>query len=115
VLLVEDYRDAREMYAEFLQVNGLEILEAPDGPTGLAQIAVGKPDVVVLDVGLPSIGGQVLRRIRGDPETRNVPVIMISAANAESFVSEAISAGAPMALSKPLLPPGPRPRLADRW
>jgi len=105
VLVVEDYADAREMYVNFLELNGMEVVQAPDGLTALAHLSAGRPDVVVLDINLPQLDGiEVLRRIRGDPETVNIPVIVVSAGIRDSLTCTPLVTGATLAFAKPLLP-----------
>ena len=65
VLLVEDNADTREMYASFFGSEGFRVLEAGDGLQALCQLAGERPDVMLLDLGLPRLNGvQLLRVIR---------------------------------------------------
>jgi two-component system CheB/CheR fusion protein len=65
VLVVEDHQDGREALAMLLRLNGHEVLEAPDGKSGLALARQRRPDVVLLDIGLPDVDGyEVAREIR---------------------------------------------------
>src|SRR5437763_4102025 len=86
VLLVEDYADAREMYTEYLEHAGYEVLAASDGAQALAQAAAVAPDVVVLDFALPDIDGfEVARRLRAEATTSGIPIIMFSAHDPAEF------------------------------
>lgn len=68
VLLIEDNRDAREMFRMMLELAGHEVLEAEEGVTGLDMLRSMRPDVAVIDVGLPGLNGyEVARRFRADP------------------------------------------------
>ena len=79
VLLVEDNADTREMYASFLGAEGFRVLEAEDGLQALCQLAGEKPDLMLLDLGLPRLSGvQVLRAIRQQPRLADLPVVVVS-------------------------------------
>jgi CheY-like chemotaxis protein len=79
VLLVEDDDAAREMFAAALRLAGYHVRTAPDGVSGIRLIEFFKPDVIVLDLGLPGATGfEVLHELRSDPRTRRTPVIAVS-------------------------------------
>lgn len=105
VLLVEDYADAREMYAEYLARAGFKIIEAADGEEGLNTALEAVPDLIVLDIGLPKIDGlTVARRLRAEAATARVPIIALSANTLLHFAPLALEAGCSVAMSKPCLP-----------
>jgi DNA-binding response OmpR family regulator len=80
VLVVEDDEMVAEVVRINLEADGYTVLHAPNGAAALAAIAERRPDVVVLDVMMPEIDGwTVLERLRDDPTTANLPVIMLSA------------------------------------
>jgi DNA-binding response OmpR family regulator len=80
VLVVEDDEMVAEVVRINLEADGFTVLHAPNGAAGLAAIAEHRPDVVVLDVMMPEIDGwTVLQRLRDDPATATLPVIMLSA------------------------------------
>lgn len=79
VLLVEDNADTRGAYATFFGSEGFRVLEASDGLQALSQLAGEKPDVMLLDLGLPRLNGvQVLRIIREQPRLADLPVVVVS-------------------------------------
>ncbi len=79
VLLVEDNADTRGMYATFFGLEGFRVLEAGDGLQALSQLAGEKPDVMLLDLGLPRLNGvQLLRFIRQQPRLADLPVVVVS-------------------------------------
>jgi CheY-like chemotaxis protein len=79
ILAVEDDADIRDFYRSFLREEGHEALLAADGRQAL-ELARQKPDAIVLDLGLPEMDGyQVLERLRSDPDTRDIPVIIVTA------------------------------------
>lgn len=79
ILAVEDDADIRDFYRSFLREEGHEALLAADGREAL-ELARQQPDAIVLDLGLPEMDGyQVLERLRSDPDTRDIPVIIVTA------------------------------------
>ena len=80
VLVVDDEDAVRGLVAETLAGNGLELREAADGEEGLAAVASRRPDVIVLDLMMPKLDGfSVLERLQEDPETRSIPVVVLTA------------------------------------
>ena len=81
VLLVDDLQEQREIYAAILQHAGLSVLEASDGKTALDLALAHLPGVMLLDLCLPDIDGfEVIRRLRSEPRTRPIPVLLLTAA-----------------------------------
>jgi len=79
ILAVEDDADIRDFYRSFLREEGHEALLAADGREAL-ELARQHPDAIVLDLGLPEMDGyQVLEHLRSDPNTRDIPVIIVTA------------------------------------
>jgi DNA-binding response OmpR family regulator len=105
VLIVEDFVDSRDMYMEFLQAQGFEVIGAEDGLAALRAIETSAPDVVVLDVALPKLDGlSVLRKLRADARYARLPVLTLSASLGADYQQAAMAAGATAALEKPCLP-----------
>lgn len=101
VLLVEDDRDTREMYSEFLSHSGMRVREAPSGRRALESASEQCPDVVVTDIAMPGMDGlELSRRLRSSAPTRDVPIIAVSG-NASERAREA---GANVVLEKPCPP-----------
>ena len=101
VLLVEDDRDTREMYSEYLSYSGLTVTEAATGRRALEKVKAQLPDVVVTDIAMPEMDGlELSRRLRADPPTRDVPIIAVSGQATE----RAREAGADVVLHKPCEP-----------
>lgn len=101
VLLVEDDRDTREMYSEFLSHSGLRVAEAPSGRRALETAREQPPDVVVTDIAMPGMDGlELSRRLRSSASTREVPIIAVSGNACE----RAREAGANVVLEKPCPP-----------
>jgi len=101
VLLVEDDRDTREMYCEYLSYSGLTVTEASTGRRALESVAQHCPDVVVTDIAMPDMDGlELSRRLRAQEPTRGVPIIAVSGQASE----RAREAGADVVLDKPCDP-----------
>jgi len=80
VLVVDDDPIIVSLLQVNFEIEGYDVLTAIGGEAGLAQARSGNPDVVVLDVMMPGIDGlEVARRLREDPATRAIPVVMLSA------------------------------------
>ncbi len=102
MLIVDDERDLRTMLASYLAAEGFEVSEAPDGQAALELYAKAKPDLIVLDVGLPGIDGfEVLRLLRKQSE---VPVIMLTARAEEVDRVVGLTIGADDYVTKPFSP-----------
>jgi CheY-like chemotaxis protein len=79
ILAIDDDADTREMYARMLRDEGHEALLAADGVEGI-QLLEEKPDLVILDLRLPGMDGyEILRTMKLDETTREIPVLVVSA------------------------------------
>ncbi len=100
ILVVDDDRSLRDALRRALSVSGYEVEVAEGGQDGLTQIAAHSPDAVVLDVGMPDIGGlDVCRRLRA--AGNRVPVLMLTARDAIEDRIDGLDAGADDYLVKP--------------
>lgn len=105
ILVVDDVADNREVLMRHLVRQGYEVESAGDGATALRMAARASYDLMLLDVRMPGIDGQeVLIRIKQDPATRDLPVVMISAADELATIAGCIEAGADDFLPKPFDP-----------
>lgn len=99
ILIVEDERPIRHFIKVTLETQGYRALEAQNGTLALSLIASHRPDIVILDLGLPDIDGlDVIRKSRG---WTSVPIIVVSARGHEREKVEALDAGADDYLTKP--------------
>jgi two-component system, OmpR family, KDP operon response regulator KdpE len=99
VVLIEDEPQIRRLLRTVLPAQGIELFEAETGSRGLVEVGTRRPDVVILDLGLPDIGGvEVVKRLR---EWTEVPVIILSARTDEADKIAALDAGADDYLTKP--------------
>jgi two-component system, cell cycle response regulator DivK len=104
-LVVDDYDDAREMYAEFLTFKGLEVVQAQNGLQAVAQATSLLPDFILLDLALPDIDGiEVTRRLKKAPETAPIPIVMLTANAQPRMLEEARKVGCAAVVVKPCTP-----------
>ncbi|MGH8637045.1 MAG: response regulator [Burkholderiales bacterium] len=105
VLLVEDFDDAREMYAEYLQYSGLRVAGAADALQGLRLAEELQPAIILMDAALPGLSGwDAIKRLRADPATRHIPVLMLTGHVLGDAKERALEAGADGFIPKPCLP-----------
>ena len=79
ILVVDDDVQVRALVGEAFSGNGFELREAADGDEALAKIAARSPDVIILDLVMPTMDGfEVLERLQADPETRSIPVLILT-------------------------------------
>jgi two-component system, OmpR family, phosphate regulon response regulator PhoB len=105
VLIVEDEAPLVTMLRYNLEKEGFSVCEAGDGEEALILIAERKPDLVLLDWMLPLVSGiEVCRRIRRSPETRSLPVIILTARGEESERVRGLDSGADDYVVKPFSP-----------
>jgi two-component system, OmpR family, KDP operon response regulator KdpE len=99
VLVIDDEIQIRRLLRLTLEANGYKVLEAASGQDGLVEAATRRPDVVILDLGLPDMDGvSVLRRLR---EWSRVPVVVLSVRDRDEDKVEALDGGADDYVSKP--------------
>jgi two-component system phosphate regulon response regulator PhoB len=105
ILIVEDESALVELLRYNLEKEGFRVSAATDGEEALAAIADTRPDLVVLDWMLPLVSGlEVCRQIRRKPETRDVPVIMLTARGEEADRVRGLEGGADDYITKPFSP-----------
>jgi two-component system, cell cycle response regulator len=101
VLVVDDAQEDRQLVRAQLRSDPLELLEADDGPSGLAAARRERPDLILLDVSLPGCDGfELIRHLKDDPQTRSIPVIFLSAATTRDM-AQGLDLGAVDFVSKP--------------
>lgn len=94
VLLIDDDSATATIFATALKKEGFETEQAETGADGLAK-AKEKPDLILLDQVLPDTqGNEVLKKLKADDATKNIPVILLSNFNQQELIKDAIDAGA---------------------
>jgi len=103
VLVVEDNADARESLALLLRMGGHEVLVAQDGAEGLRLASSARPDVALVDVGLPDLSGyEMARRLRASPESAQLRLVALTGYGGEQDRRLALEAGFDQHLTKPV-------------
>jgi two-component system cell cycle response regulator len=103
ILVVDDIEANVRLLEAKLTAEYYDVLTAYDGPTALAVAAAEKPDIVLLDVMMPGMDGfQVCRRLKDDPETRHIPVVLVTALDGRGDRISGLEAGADEFLTKPI-------------
>jgi CheY-like chemotaxis protein len=105
ILVVEDDPDHRKINATILRHRGFRVLEAGDGEEAIRQVAQGRPDAVVMDASLPKLDGwKATERLKSDPATRGIPVLMLTARVMDAEKERTARAGCDGFLEKPCDP-----------
>ena len=103
ILIVEDEPAFRTFYRDMLDMAGYQVLEAEDGEAGWALVQSAKPDMILLDLIMPKLGGlEVLKKVRGNDETKDIPVMIMSALGRSEDVKKGMELGANEYLQKGL-------------
>lgn len=105
VLLVDDYPDAREMYSEYLQFSGFDVVEAANGMEALQSAIDRSPDIILMDLSLPVMDGwEATRRLKADERTASIPVVALTGHALAGISEGAKRAGCDAFVTKPCLP-----------
>ena len=105
ILVVDDYQDAREMYAEYLQFSGFRVAEAKNGNEAVEKAFALKPDLILMDLSLPGMDGwEATRRLKADDATRHIPVVALTGHALAGASEGAKKAGCDSFVTKPCLP-----------
>ena len=103
IMVVDDDDMSRKLAREFLMVSGFGVVEACDGEECLLFVASKRPALIVLDMRMPRLDGiETIRRLKGNPETRSIPIIMLSASAMVKEKQEMLASGCDAILSKPV-------------
>jgi PleD family two-component response regulator len=103
ILIADDNPQGVELLEAYLSDGEYEIRTAADGEETLKQVADWHPDVILLDIMMPKISGfEVCKRLRADPATRGIAVLMITALDQPSDVDRALDAGTDDFVRKPI-------------
>ncbi len=103
VLVVDDQDTNRLLLRDMLEAQGHEVIEAVEGSEALQRVAETAPDVVLLDIGLPGMDGfEVCRRLKAEPATASIPVLLVTALSHRDHRLLGIGAGANDYITKPV-------------
>ena len=103
ILIADDNQQNRELLEAYLADEGHEILMAADGRETLDATQREQPDLVLLDIMMPTLSGyEVCQQLKQSPETRDIPVLMVTALKEMGDIEKAVAAGADDFLTKPV-------------
>lgn len=105
VLLVEDNEDNLVVYRTILEHVGYRVVEARDGEEGVERAKRELPDLILMDISIPKMDGwEATQRLKADPETRDIPIVALTAHALEEDRQKAVQAGCDGYLAKPVEP-----------
>jgi two-component system, cell cycle response regulator DivK len=105
ILVVEDQEDDRQIIRDMLAGTGYAITEAEDGEQALAAVAKERPDLILMEIQLPSMDGyEAMRRIRTDPALLSIPIIAVTSFAPRGEEQKARAAGCDHFVPKPYSP-----------
>jgi CheY-like chemotaxis protein len=105
ILVVDDYEDAREMYAEYLEFSGFRVAEARNGNDAVAQAFLLVPDLILMDLSLPGMDGwEATKLLKADDRTKHIPVVALTGHALAGASEGARKAGCDSFVTKPCLP-----------
>ncbi len=105
ILCIDDDRLLLGLVKDVIEAHGFEALTAADGPTGLELARTQSPDLIIVDVMMPSMSGfEVCRLLRADPKLKGTPIIIITAMADPELKTKGLESGANLAIPKPFRP-----------
>jgi CheY-like chemotaxis protein len=105
VLVVDDFRDNREMYGEYLEHIGFRVLEAGDGERAIEIARAQRPAAIVMDLSLPGVDGwEATRVLKEDPSTAGIVILVLTGHAEQVSRARALAAGCDDFMTKPCLP-----------
>ena len=103
ILIADDNQQNCELLEAYLADGDYDIVFAYDGKQTLDRVAEGLPDLILLDIMMPKLSGyEVCEKLKADPATRDVPVLMVTALNEQNDIEKAVAAGCDDFLTKPV-------------
>lgn len=103
ILVVDDHEQNLELIQAYLEEIGCRVRPAKDGLEAMRQVESEQPDVIILDVMMPRMSGfQVCSQLKNNPETRDIPVVMVTALSDVGDIERAVECGADDFLTKPV-------------
>jgi two-component system cell cycle response regulator DivK len=105
VLIAEDERELRQLYAQQLTISGFDVIEAANGAEAIDLTSTSLPDVILMDLSMPVLDGwEATRRLRANTRTAHIPVVALTAHDGSGELQRATSAGCDWFVPKPCPP-----------
>jgi two-component system, cell cycle response regulator DivK len=105
ILVVEDQEDLRGILRDLLTGSGYDVVEAANGPDGVAKAKSERPDLILMDIQLPVMSGyEATRQIKADPNLKTVPIIAVSSFAMKGDEEKARASGCEHYVTKPYSP-----------
>jgi two-component system cell cycle response regulator DivK len=105
ILVIEDQEDNRRIMRDLLTSQGYEVIEAVNGLDGVKTAETRQPGLILMDIQLPGIDGyEATRRIKANPETKNIPIIVVTSYALSGDDVKAFKAGCDAYVAKPFSP-----------
>jgi CheY-like chemotaxis protein len=102
---VDDYPDARDMYGEYLEYSGYDVIQAANGMEALQRAVDDQPDIILMDLSLPVMDGwEATRRLKANARTAAIPVVALTGHALAGISEGAKKAGCDAFVTKPCLP-----------
>ena len=103
VLLIEDNTDCRELFAMMVRYLGCDVLKAHVGVLGVQKALSEKPDLIIMDIGMPNMNGiEALACLRESAVTKSTPIVVYTAWVGENYRDTALKSGAHEFITKPI-------------
>ena len=103
ILIIEDNALNMKLFRDLLRAQGYQVLEAMDGLAGLDLARAETPDLILLDIHLPDVSGlEVAAKLKAEPRTRDIPILVITASLLPEAEQSAVSSGCDAFLRKPI-------------
>ncbi|MEA3339082.1 MAG: response regulator [Chloroflexota bacterium] len=105
ILVAEDERDIRELIGFTLRFAGFEVVLVANGVEAIEKTTEEQPDLIMLDIRMPKMTGyEACRRLKDDPVTNTIPVVILSAKGQETEIEQGLASGADEYIVKPFAP-----------
>ncbi len=105
VLVIEDTAENMRLFRAVLKLEGVEVLEAENAPTGIEMAARESPDLILMDIQMPEMDGLTATRLlRAEPKTAHIPIVAVTASVTEKDRSKTLEAGCDGHIPKPIDP-----------
>jgi len=103
VLVADDNSQNLELLVAYLEILGCKIVTAVDGLDTLSKVAQEHPDLILLDIMMPRMSGfEVCRKLKSDPQTRDIPILMVTALTELGDIERGVESGTDDFISKPV-------------